>query len=145
MQDATDNVESMGIFAKATMMYAKAPVQYSLKAVKSGGRVLHIFDNVSKKSALRLDLPHVGYQYHHWNVNWMLSGAKDPHAAASAVAVRVGSAVNEGALLLEKAAPVLSATAFAVDAARLGCAAYDDFKSESCVPEKTLRTVANVS
>ncbi|KAH7710782.1 Protein C13G5.2 [Aphelenchoides avenae] len=96
-------------------------------------------------SAIRLDLPHAKANYHHWNVNSLLSRAKDPHASASSLGVYAGKSVNNAALFLQKVGPALAVTTAVIDGVRIGSAAYEDYKARSSVPENTVKTVAHVA
>ncbi|KAH7705656.1 hypothetical protein AAVH_27131 [Aphelenchoides avenae] len=130
--------EVVGSAMKPAVAGSAAPVQYTVKAVKSGGRILNVMDNTAGKagkgmSAIRLHLPHAKAR------------AKDPHASASSLSVYAGKSVNNAALFLQKVGPALAVTTAVIDGVRIGSAAYEDYKAGSSVPENTVKTVAHVA
>ncbi|CAD6197518.1 unnamed protein product [Caenorhabditis auriculariae] len=111
--------------------------------------VVNVFDKtvISAKgqatSWVRFDNPHPGANYPHINVNYKISGVRDPHTKISKLHLKAIGVTGKALQKLNEAAPLLTAAAVTADAYRISKAATEDFSNGTT--RNTVSEVATVA
>ncbi|XP_069669922.1 uncharacterized protein C13G5.2-like [Periplaneta americana] len=128
-------------FAVTTWMscgqYALATKKYLSNSTRAG-----IIDLNAKTWLLRLDEPHKGMMKYHMNLNYKLTGFRDPHIPVSAGVVKAGEAVTNARDIVGTAAMV---AAVVIDAYNVHSAYQEDLKQTNGIGKHTVKAGMSVA